>query len=252
MEVTGATHQVIHRDCKSEPVARAIPDTAASLSSHPGVKTCIICLESAGMPAQTLTVRCRHVSRVCASCVQGHVHREIVINKKTSVSCVEKGGGCSEKLLYGELRKITDPETFAVYDELLAMECIREEGDFLYCSRPGCTSGQMTIGDIMKCQTCNWLTCVHHRTTMHEGYTCAQYDLMVQPLVFDEKTKPCPVCKIPIENIGGCDRFTCRRTNGGCGAIFCWVCAAPYRGKHGIRTVGNSAHNIQCKHYRDA
>jgi len=189
-------------------------------------------------------------SRVCASCVGAYLRLKIVGDQQTKVACVEEGTGCREHLKYEELKKVCDSIKFGVYDKALAMACMREETDFVYCSRPGCTSGQMTTGDIMKCQSCNWLTCVHHRIKMHEGYTCARHDLMVKPLVMDANTKPCPTCKMPIEKNGGCDHITCPKSYGGCGTEFCWLCAALYRGRQGIGTVGNSAHAKNCGHYR--
>jgi len=208
-------------------------------------------MESTVMPSKTLTLRCKHVSRVCASCVRNYIEREIVTNRKTKVACVEKGAICSEILQYEELKEVCDSGTFAVYDMALVNKCMQEEEDFIHCSKPNCTSGQMTAGDIMKCRICNWLTCKNHRIKMHEGYTCAQYDSMVKPLRFDASMKPCPTCKIPIEKNGGCDRMTCLRRNGGCGAVFCWLCGVTYRGTRGISTVGNSAHEKNCTHYRE-
>ena len=37
-------------------------------------------------------------------------------------------------------------------------------------------------------------------------------------------TKNCPKCKISIEKNQGCNKMTCRKSAGGCGYIFCWIC----------------------------
>ena len=84
-------------------------------------------------------------------------------------------------------------------------------------------------------------------------------------------SKKCPSasCGVNIEKISGCDHITCKclpwlfisgagmrcanfrfDLGGVCKHEFCWLCAAPYAGAPGIRTVGNHAHQSTCPYYR--
>ena len=43
-------------------------------------------------------------------------------------------------------------------------------------------------------------------------------------LWINENTKQCPNCGVSIEKNQGCNHMTCRKTAGGCGYEFCWIC----------------------------
>merc|ERR1711939_149716 len=109
----------------------------------------------------------------------------------------------------------------------------------------------------MTCAHCRARTCYTHRTEWHEGKTCAQYDKdkaqseeaeLVHLL--EATTKRCPGCNTAIEKNDGCDHMTCKKSAGGCGFEFCWLCGADYNGPSGIRAVGNAAHKSTCTWYR--
>jgi len=153
-------------------------------------------------------------------------------------------------LEYAEMQAICDLSTFEEYDAALLRSFMRKSEQLCVCTRPACGNVQETSGQFMKCQECGWLTCVQHKIKMHEGMTCEEYDNTIVPVKFDDKTKPCPLCKTGIEKIEGCDHMICLKYAGGCGAEFCWLCFALYTGEAGIRSVGNSAHKATCKHYR--
>jgi hypothetical protein len=79
-----------------------------------------------------------------------------------------------------------------------------------------------------------------------------------------ETTRTCPFCKRRIFKTIGYDHMTCMsslsailthrsltESIGRCGHQFCWLCSAPYSGPRGIRTIGNSAHEPNCRYHSD-
>lgn len=62
-----------------------------------------------------------------------------------------------------------------------------------------------------------------------------------------QNVKPCPFCKRNINKDGGCMHMTCRRSEGGCGKEFCWLCLGPWS-EHGEGTGGFYA----CTKYQEA
>lgn len=83
----------------------------------------------------------------------------------------------------------------------------------------------------------------------HEADEAASRRLLAHGNPRVSNIKQCPSCHIYLEKSGGCDHFTCRAGQGGCGHEFCWLCDAPYNGPRGIRAVGNSAHSRRCPHH---
>jgi ariadne-1 len=65
-------------------------------------------------------------------------------------------------------------------------------------------------------------------------------------LWFAQNVKKCPKkhggCDRPINKNGGCMHMTCRKTEGGCGFEFCWLCLGPWK-THGSSTGGYYACN---------
>eukprot|EP00929_Paragymnodinium_shiwhaense_P109640 TRINITY_DN76118_c0_g1_i1.p1 TRINITY_DN76118_c0_g1~~TRINITY_DN76118_c0_g1_i1.p1 ORF type:complete len:396 (-),score=36.70 TRINITY_DN76118_c0_g1_i1:172-1359(-) len=61
----------------------------------------------------------------------------------------------------------------------------------------------------------------------------------------DKGIQRCPKCRQGIEKRRGCDHMKCP-----CGAEFCYICGADYKGPGGVLNVGNHAHREDCRHYR--
>ena len=57
------------------------------------------------------------------------------------------------------------------------------------------------------------------------------------------KTKRCPKCHVHIEKNQGCNHMTCRKSAGGCGHEFCWLCKGDWK-EHGSATGGYYQCNI--------
>jgi ariadne-1 len=53
-----------------------------------------------------------------------------------------------------------------------------------------------------------------------------------------ENAKKCPKCQTPIEKNQGCNHMTCRRSAGGCGYEFCWVCMGSWNA-HKINSINS-------------
>ena len=111
------------------------------------------------------------------------------------------------------------------YDTMLALQVVRGDEAFCWCTGEGCGSGQQHTGGretpIMVCQNCGAKTCFVHQAPWHQGLTCEQYDAQrrmhssgntKKTREWQEKhAKRCPQCEAHIERIEGCDHMKVSR-----------------------------------------
>lgn len=229
------------------------PRTRIKKPSRKNPRDCDICCVEMKIPRPRISATCRHPRDTCANCVRSHVRAEVDRGRGGRVRC--PASACRSVLQHNEVRRVCDDATFARYDEQLVRATLLAQPEFRWCSRPDCESGQLTNADdgpIMRCHACQWRTCVRHRVPWHSDVTCEEYDANSNesPLLVTERIQKCPKCNNGIEKTGGCNHMTCRRDVGGCGAEFCWLCLADYKGPNGIFKVGNKAHKPDCHFYR--
>jgi hypothetical protein len=176
---------------------------------------------------------------------------------------------------------------FARFDDLSIRSMLSAEANFRYCMAEGCISGQIhdegVDANIFSCGACGFRVCTVHDVPFHDDETCAQYDdrrqLEEEASAHIKRNQEaaslaevqrcaivCPGCRAPIQKNSGCDQMTCKPfrppvlprvliltwsfVGRQCRFQFCWVCRAPYAGPAGIRRIGNSAHSVDCAHYR--
>ncbi|KAK4186254.1 hypothetical protein QBC35DRAFT_501781 [Podospora australis] len=117
---------------------------------------------------------------------------------------------------------------------------------------------------IVTCSKCGHRTCFQHQVPWHTDKTCKEYDAAKaaeaaqaaeaakaaeaameaaqvkaqlakdaarrkkeeeqSQMTVQTVSKPCPTCKIPIQNFYGCDHIECTK----CSAHFCWRCGTLY------------------------
>jgi len=164
---------------------------------------------------------------------------------------------CRSVLEFDDVKRGASERVFERYDTLLLRKELQSMPDFRWCKNAQCGSGQIHEGGfdhpIMKCQGCKELSCFRHDLPWHYNQTCEEMDNLLERNVDDIAsraymeacTKPCPLCREPIEKDGGCDHMTCRPPVG-CGHEFCWLCLAPY---DAILHEGNHKHRRTCQYY---
>lgn len=120
------------------------------------------------------------------------------------------------------------------------------------CPFPGCPSishvERITRTEPITCAACSFTYCFRcndHSIGDHQPATCAMTEAWIAKATDQAETvtwlmantKNCPKCRSAIEKNGGCMHMTCRKTAGGCGHEFCWLCRGPWS-EHGSATGG--------------
>jgi len=228
-------------------------------------RTCDICgeeKENSKFVHEKITATCTHDQETCAECLQTWLATDLDRNIWTTVSCPE----CSEVMQYADIQRLADPDIFAEYDRLLVRSTLSKEADFRWCPNPSCSSGQIHTGGLdaprFQCIGCGHRYFITHNIAWHEGETCTEYDAegrvdrvarkakqakeeqaSIKLLQTVSKKCPGPGSDFSVQKREGCDAMKCSR----CQHKFCWSCLASYTAIH---AEGNSAHKIDCKHYR--
>ena len=246
------------------------------LASVSDAATCEICAEDADVSMRTewrarpITSSCRHPRRVCFSCTRRHIDAEVNGKGNPSIRCPHNE--CVAELAHADVQHFATPSNFERFDLVAMRRCLQQMPDFMWCAHPDCGSGQETPGAgagkavdgglrgmWMRCSSCRRQTCLHHQCPLHDGMSCDEYDQAAREseevgllqYLNSSAVRRCPKCRHGIEKNDGCDHITCKKEAGGCGAEFCWLCAADYNGPNGIRAIGNSAHAKSCQYNFD-
>lgn len=245
--------------------ARQGPEAVAAEAA---LRECVICIEAqplAEFPGR-IALRCDHERDVCRTCVRRAIELEVTgKGNSTRILCPHKG--CPSELEYADVLREASRAVFERFDQLLLQQVLQTEPGFRWCAHAGCGSGQI-VADVapgpdagrnifLRCHCCQQRTCVHHRCAWHAKRTCKEYDsdarhseeVALLQYLEREDVKRCPKCNHGIEQNGGCDHMTCKKSAGGCGAEFCTRCLADYNGPNGIWVRGNSAHKESCRYY---
>ncbi|KAK5994382.1 E3 ubiquitin-protein ligase RNF19A-like protein [Cladobotryum mycophilum] len=193
---------------------------------------CVICTETkedVHFPSSFITLKCEHLPNTCLPCIRASIKSELQNKIWKEIGCPE----CAAVLEYDDVQRLSDDETKEKYEELMLRFAIQQDSDFIWCSS-GCGSGQLHDGGtdqpIVRCNSCNHLSCFQHKVSWHTGLTCEDYDeINISPEEYeartkreneenearhteenkaseekiDETTKRCPECKARIEKNGG-------------------------------------------------
>ncbi|GAB2291592.1 hypothetical protein Dimus_025848 [Dionaea muscipula] len=203
----------------------------SSSSSSPVRKlmfVCVICVEDKFSYESFNVEGCTH--SFCSGCV-----RNYVASKLDSGICQIT---CPMPDCYGLLdpdycREIIPPELFAKWGRLQCESVILASQKF-YCPFKDCSALLIDDGgEAMtrtECPNCKRMFCAECKVAWHEGASCDEYkrstedekgeeDIMLKELADRSSWKRCPVCKIFVERVSGCNNMRCR-----CGASFCYCC----------------------------
>lgn len=196
-------------------------------------RDCAVCCESLHaleFPVRPPSSRCTHFAEVCSACLQQWVATKIDANARATIDCPQ----CTTLLDHEDVRRACrNPETFARYDRFSTLAIIDDLRDFHWCLRAGCTGGQEQVGGVlgyMKCHSCSYEQCLHHKREWHHGESCRQYDARLrnqaERMTHEQEErattrfmnqqqastvwKKCPKCQVLIEKTDGCDQMECR------------------------------------------
>jgi len=215
---------------------------------------CPICFETKPRKDFHAIQGCTHPPH-CANCVGLSATEEI--NGKGVITIHCKSIGCKSPLTVEDIQRVTSKANFERYNHLMTIRALESFPEFIYCSRMGCGAGILHEGgneaNIVTCPNCKWKTCFTHKSQMHVGLSCKDYDAWKDTArqtgnvtdqealtisLIEKTTRPCPGCGTRVEKnkdfVGDCDKLTCRRilpaTGAECGVEFCWHCQGRYYG----------------------
>ncbi|KAH7265966.1 hypothetical protein B0J15DRAFT_523487 [Fusarium solani] len=210
-------------------------------------KQCTICVETYtnvqdSFPFPPALQQCseHHDMVVCVLCLCYNIKSQV--ESRGSAACNDlkcPNLGCDHVYTHKQVWLLSDPDTFALYDQFCLNTSLAMEVNFRRCLRGRCTNGQIyddldpdsPYGNRILCSVCGFVMCFKHHCPWHQDLTCDEYDLRRKDGDKEtenwlaEKTKPCPNCNIPIEKGTGCFHMTCRA----CRYEFCWECLADWR-----------------------
>ncbi|THY41799.1 hypothetical protein D6C99_07693 [Aureobasidium pullulans] len=109
-------------------------------------------------------------TRECVVC-----STKVAANDRGRIYCPQ----CIILLNHDDVRRACDHTTFAEYDKHAVLNVVSRMVNFNWCLRAGCDGGQEQDGKTlgyMKCHSCDYAQCLHHRMRWHTGETCKQYD----------------------------------------------------------------------------
>ncbi|TIA77823.1 hypothetical protein D6C76_04450 [Aureobasidium pullulans] len=200
--------------------------------AQPQTRECVVCCESLDpltFPARPPSSECTHRPEVCPPCLQRWVATKVAANDRGRIYCPQ----CVILLNHNDVRRACDHTTFAEYDKHAVLNVVSRMVNFNWCLRAGCDGGQEQDGKTlgyMKCHSCDYAQCLHHRMRWHTGETCKQYDErtnnrhnekteeMINNSLLTAYLQKCPRCQVVCEKNGGCRQMICTR----CGWRFTW------------------------------
>lgn len=199
-------------------------DTRRAAEAQPQTRECVVCCESLDpltFPARPPSSECTHRPEVCPPCLQRWVATKVAANDRGRIYCPQ----CVILLNHDDVRRACDHTTFAEYDKHAVLNVVSRMVNFNWCLRAGCDGGQEQDGKTlgyMKCHSCDYAQCLHHRMRWHTGETCKQYDErtnnrhnekteeMINNSLLTAYLQKCPRCQVVCEKNGGCRQMICK------------------------------------------
>lgn len=85
-------------------------------------------------------------------------------------------------LIYDDIKRLADPATFERYDRLSFRSAVGSDQNFVWCQQ--CDFGQLheraASEPIVRCLNCGFRSCFVHSGPWHSGFTCDEYNEMLQ------------------------------------------------------------------------
>ncbi|GFR90978.1 E3 ubiquitin-protein ligase RNF14 [Elysia marginata] len=206
-------------------------------------------------------LECSHA--FCHTCMQAFCEMHTIAGTVEELRCPTPK--CDSILPPYIIQAVLSEEAYERWEKLLLQKTIDAMEDTVYC--PRCDNVVIVEEDresnLAHCPLCFFAFCTQCERGWHQGRSCETEEEMLENLekqatggnqnralaaklqelrrkmeeeIESKRMKKkvankCPVCKIPVEKIGGCNKMTCK-----CGAIFCWICSQQIKGYDHFRT----------------
>jgi ariadne-1 len=226
------------------------PEVEKKIASSEQTFNCMICLEKQRFN-DALALGCGH--NYCAGCWRGYLMNKVSEGIMSSLTAKCPHPKCSAPVPESMFsRLLPTAELRTRFEQFSLRSFVDQNPHVKSCPYPGCQCvtrvDRVNRKEPVTCTSCGYTYCFHCNDFDigdHRPCPCAQVESW-QAKAADESenikwlianTKRCPQCRSPIEKNGGCMHMTCRKTAGGCGHEFCWLCRGPWT-EHGSATGG--------------
>lgn len=143
--------------------------------------SCTICVEDFSntviRPAW-ISLACTHEPTVCSVCISKSIKSDLETRIWDQIRCPE----CQTLLIYDDIKRFADAETFERYERLSFRSAVGSDKNFIWCQQ--CDFGQLhekgASEPIVRCLNCGFQSCFVHSGPWHSGFTCDEYNDMLQ------------------------------------------------------------------------
>lgn len=151
------------------------------------------------------------------------------------ICCLGDEGRCARLFGIKELEQVLSSNDFEglLKASFAAYVRIRPR-ELQYCHTPDCPQVYRISddGSVFQCSSCLMPVCTTCQVISHDGLTCNDYRELSKEgsaefkiWMKQNKVKPCPKCKTPIQKSYGCNHMECSA----CKTHFCWFCMGTFK-----------------------
>ena len=204
---------------------------------------CPICFSNS-IKEKFFALECNH--KICKSCVKNYFRINIQDGKVSHLTCLY--GGCVNVYPHEVVKKFTDQDHWKMYRNLVEnqekLKFLLNNPNIIHCPYPNCDElielNNLQMGNLLPqhfvscyqnhrfCIRCRELE-DHHDFNSCEGLN---EQLLSEIKIVNKQGnynyKQCPLCKIIIEKVEGCNHMKCSN----CFHEFCWLCLQEYEEDH--------------------
>lgn len=199
-----------------------------------GKKECVVCCDK--ITSNSFALKCDHT--FCSSCWKEYLEHKVDERLNTVfTTCMLKD--CNVFVPYSIFQKFLSEKVFNSYKILVLKNFTEHNDDIKWCPTSGCGRFVKSKNHAPRDVTCECLTvfCFKCMRDGHRPCQCLLMDIWDKKnnsdgenvLWLQANTKQCPSCNKHIEKNQGCNHMTCRKTAGGCGYEFCWICMGEWK-----------------------
>ena len=197
----------------------------------------------------SFSLKCNH--QICKECYIEYINNKLLTEPINIINTPCPFNGCNLYLTRTIFKKcISEKRMKIIFAKSVVRNFTLTNKDIKLCPNPKCNVSIRVQGNIakeIKCQ-CGNVFCF---SCLEESHIPCDCEMVKQWKEFTKDTgsgedfvwikenaKKCPKCQTPIEKNQGCNHMTCRRSAGGCGYEFCWVCMGSWNA-HKINSINS-------------
>ena len=200
---------------------------------------CLICLCDLEKE-DSISLKCNHY--LCSDCYKEYINTKLENEPLNILNTPCPLNGCNLYVTRSIFKKcVTEKKKQKIFAKSLVKNFIFSSKDIKLCPNQECNKSVRVLGSKtceIKC-TCGYFFCFNCLQEAHKPCDCEMVKIWlnytkirdngIDLIWIKNNTKECPKCKSPIEKNHGCNHMICRRSAGGCGYEFCWVCMGSWK-----------------------